>query len=364
MGGWDRVKGAVGGAVGGFASGGPWGALAGGAYGALASGGGGGGGGGFGGLLPGSGGFELQNDAANNQMNLANSLTRMGEEQYGQESPYRSNMLTAIQNRANEEQQAYTPTAPTMYNPFNNTYRVAPTHGPQGVPRGHEGFSGAPAYQQAQAPQERGMGGGQDLQEIPRVGQDLQDTRERVASEPPATPHQPPPEAYHQQDRINARDGGANVISHEDMLVEDQTADPVLRHGGDGRDGRAYGPNEYRRGYQGGDAAGWKDFQGSTSYTGNYAYNEDRLSPNTENYYSAKDFDDPDDILALRQAELEGWEGDMGPMEKPIVEERSAELKAQDDVDWEASVRAKYSTHDYDLYPDGPDGPNGYVPKQ
>ena len=66
-------------------------------------GGGGGGGGGLGGLLPGSGGFSLQNDAMTRSMNLSDSLKRMGEEQYGQESPYRANMLQMIQERANQQ---------------------------------------------------------------------------------------------------------------------------------------------------------------------------------------------------------------------------------------------------------------------
>jgi len=150
MGIWGDVLDVGMGAGAGFLQGGPAGAVVGGglALGGKLAGGGGGGGG----FMPGSGGFKLQNDAITNQMNLSNSLMNMGQEQFSQESPYRSNMLNALQQRAAAPMPVYAPRAPTHYNPYQNTYRVAPTHGPASAPRGHQGFAGGPAYQQASAP--------------------------------------------------------------------------------------------------------------------------------------------------------------------------------------------------------------------
>jgi hypothetical protein len=268
----------------------------------------------FGGGSPGQGGFQLQQDALNNQMNLSNSLMNMGQEQFGQESPYRANVLTALQDRAGQETSAYTPTAPTMYNPFNNTYRVAPTHGPQGVPRGHEGFSGAPAYQQAQAPQERAMGGGQEMEVIPgsgaggqmNVGQALEDQYR----------HEPSEGAYD----VDQIENDLRIQSEEDALVEDRLDDIDITTDQD---------EVARRTADEGPGAVWRE----------------------------GDFDDPDDRLALRKAELLGWDDvTSGPMPKPLVIDTPDNIQAIYDEKWEDHVRNKYSTWDYETYPMGPDG--------
>lgn len=195
MGAWDRVVGGVSGAMSGAAmgmqAGGPWGALAGAVGGAgvgAYSAGGGGGGGGIG--LPGSDGFRLQNDAMTAQMNLSNNIAQNAQQQFAQESPYRGNMLNMLQQRAGAQAPVFSPSAPQTYNPFNNTYRVAPTHGPAGAPRGREGFSGQSAWEQVGQPAQGMSAYNPSAGPMQPIGQALEGQYQQYAEQPPR--YQPP----------------------------------------------------------------------------------------------------------------------------------------------------------------------------
>ena len=155
------------------------------------------------------------------------------------------------------------------------------------------------------------MGGGQQLRDIGGVGSALEEEYRIKAG------RQPPPEAYQAVFGKNLRDGGKNVISYEDMLVEHERPDLEI------------------------------------------TTDRDELArrKSAETYYTKADFQDPTSPLYLREGELMGTTEDFaGPMQKPIVEERSPELFAQDEEAWEANIR----DWDWAARPEGPSGMNDY----
>jgi len=278
MGIWGDILDVGMGAGSGFLAGGPAGAVVGGGMALAGKAMGGGGGGGF---MPGSGGFKLQNDAITNQMNLSNSLMNMGQEQFSQESPYRSNMLNALQQRAAAPMPVYAPRAPTHYNPYQNTYRVAPTHGPASAPRGHQGFAGGPAYQQASAPPPPqasawgqlgamsaipGAGGGGSFATdnvAPPAGPQLEGFYERAANEEPGSVGISGQEI----DNINTYRGGDAVGMIDDYgnpVTWDETWNPATSELGSG-DGLHLGIYGYDR-------------EGNKTYGGGYDAQGNRVT--------------------------------------------------------------------------------------